>query len=109
MSDDWNNCVMVILLFILLFVYYTYLKTIIRLKRDWANYKCNPIYMLVSSLKNPTDNKHSDNFQTCVKKVFEDTYSPSDVEINLAQSWINPLTLLDIPESTLPDLPDAST
>ena len=89
MSDDWNNCVMVFILFIILFIYYNYLKTILELKRDWRNFKCNPLYMLFSSFKKPKSKENSDNFQRCVKKVFNDTYTETDVQTNIASTWAN--------------------
>jgi len=85
MSDDWNNCVMVIILFILTFMYYTYLKTILELKRDWRNFKCNPIYMLFSSLTKPKDSKHGNNVERCVRSVFDSTYNQTDVNILQAE------------------------
>lgn len=89
MSDDWNNCVMVIILFIILFIYYSYLKTILELKRDWVNFKCNPLYMLFSSFKKPKSKENSNNFQRCVKQVFNDTYTETDVQTSIANSWAN--------------------
>jgi hypothetical protein len=79
MSDDWNNCIMVIILFIILFIYYGYLKTLLELKRDWRNFKCNPLYMLFSSLGKPKNKKHSENFKRCVNEVFDSKYSVTDV------------------------------
>jgi hypothetical protein len=89
MSDDWNNCVMVIILFIILFVYYSYLKTLLELKRDWRNFKCNPLYMLLSSLGQPKDQKHSNNFKSCVSDVFAKTYNLSDVNAITAQEVLS--------------------
>lgn len=89
MSDDWNNCVMVIILFILTFIYYSYLKTLLELKRDWRNFKCNPIYMFMSSLGKPKDNKHSANFKRCVSEVFAQQYSQSDVNAIVAQNVLS--------------------
>ena len=85
MSDDWNNCVMVIILFIITFLYYGYLKTVLELKRDWRNFKCNPLYMLFSSFNNSTNSKHSNNFERCVKGVIDSKYNETDINILQAE------------------------
>jgi hypothetical protein len=89
MSDDWNNCVMVIILFIIVFIYYSYLKTLLELKREWRNFKCNPIYMLMSSLIKPKKEENSSNFQRCVSEVFAKEYSQTDVNTIVAQQLLS--------------------
>lgn len=88
MSDDWNNCVMVIILFIIVFIYYSYLKTLLEIKREWRNFKCNPIYMLMSSLIKPKKEEHNSNFQRCVSEVFAKEYSQTDVNTIVAQQLL---------------------
>jgi hypothetical protein len=85
MSEDWNNCIMVILLFIVVFIYYSYLKTLLELKRDWRNFKCNPIYMLFSSLGKPKKQSNTDNVERCIKSVFDEKYNQADANIITAQ------------------------
>ena len=85
MSEDWNNCVMVILLFIVVFIYYSYLKTLLELKREWRNFKCNPIYMLFSSLGKPKSPANSDNVERCIKSVFDTNYNQAEADIITAQ------------------------
>ena len=85
MSEDWNNCIMVILLFIVVFIYYSYLKTLLELKRDWTNFKCNPIYMLFSSLGKPKRPENNDNVERCIKSVFDTQYNQTEANLTLAK------------------------
>ena len=85
MSEDWNNCVMVILLFILTFIYYSYLKNLLELKRDWSNFKCNPLYMFFSSFWKPKNVSHNDNVERCIKKVFDANYNQAEADVITAQ------------------------
>jgi len=88
MSDDWNNFVMVIILFILVFVYYGYLSTLLELKRDWRNFKCNPLYMFFSTLGKPKSQQNSDNFKRCVNDIFAEKYNQTDVNLIAAQQLL---------------------
>ncbi len=95
MSDDWNNCALVIVLFIITFFYYNYLKSILELKRDWRNFKCNPIYMFFSSLNNPKNNKHGNNFERCVKSVIDSKYTATDLNILQAEKLYSGTSAVD--------------
>jgi hypothetical protein len=69
MSDDWSNFLFVMMLYIILMIYYNYLNTMMEFKNDWSNFKCNPIYMLGSSLFDPTSDTNGKLLKNCVNDI----------------------------------------
>ena len=68
MNDDWNGFVGVIILWTLYFLLLNYFKLMAIAQQDWANLKCNPLYMLISSI-NQDEGKATNNFKQCVNNM----------------------------------------
>ena len=67
MSDDYVYLWIVLIAFILFIIYLNYMQNMAIVKRDWADLKCNPLYMLTKSLSVPAA-ESSEDFQTCIHK-----------------------------------------
>lgn len=67
MSDDYVYLWIVMIVFILFILYLNYMQNMAIVKRDWANLKCNPLFMLTKSLSAPAAESTAD-FQTCIKQ-----------------------------------------
>lgn len=68
MNDDWNGFVGVILLLTVLFLLLNYFKLMAIALQDWVNLKCNPLYMLISSI-NQDEGIATNNFKNCVNNM----------------------------------------
>jgi hypothetical protein len=68
MNLDWNNFIVVsFLLFLMIMLSYYMINTAL-VEKDWVNLKCNPLYMLLSSIT-MDNNKATTNFKNCVNNV----------------------------------------
>jgi hypothetical protein len=67
MSDDYVYLWIVMIAYIIFILYLNYMQNMAIVKRDWANLKCNPLYMLTDSLSAHAS-ESSANFQTCIKQ-----------------------------------------
>ena len=67
MSDDYVNLWIVMFVYIIFILYLNYMQNMAIVKRDWANLKCNPLFMLTKSLSAPAAESTAD-FQTCIKQ-----------------------------------------
>jgi hypothetical protein len=68
MNDDWALFITVSILMLSMLTFCMYLQDIALVKKDWANLKCNPLYMFLNSIT--ADDKSSiDNFKNCVVNV----------------------------------------
>ena len=68
MNSDWNTFVAVILLFGLMLLLCNYMQSYSLVTKDWVNLKCNPLYMVISSIGSP-NNESLQDFKNCVNNV----------------------------------------
>ena len=68
MNDEWTSFITVSFFMGLMIILCVYLQDFALVKKDWANLKCNPLYMFIHSVSAP--NKRSvDTFKNCVVNV----------------------------------------
>ena len=72
MSDDYVYLWIVIVVYLLFILYLNYMQNMAIIKRDWADLKCNPLFMLTKSLSAPAA-ETSEDFQTCIHKYSTNT------------------------------------
>jgi len=68
MNSDWNHFVVVILVFAFMYFLCNYMQNLALASKDWVNLKCNPLYMVISSMSQPND-EALHNFKNCVNNV----------------------------------------
>ena len=68
MDSDWNSFIAVSILLALMIVLANYMQNAALVEKDWVNLKCNPLYMLMSSLTQDNETSLS-NFKKCVNNV----------------------------------------
>jgi len=68
MDSDWNSFITVSILLALMIVLANYMQNAALVEKDWVNLKCNPLYMLISSLTQDNETSLS-NFKKCVNNV----------------------------------------
>lgn len=67
MSDDYVYLWIVVIVYLIFILYLNYMQNMAIIKRDWADLKCNPIFMLTKSISAPAA-ESSEDFQTCIRK-----------------------------------------
>jgi hypothetical protein len=68
MNDDWSQFISVTIIMFLMIYLCVYLQDMALAKKDWADLKCNPLFMFINSITE--DNRASiDNFKKCVSNV----------------------------------------
>jgi hypothetical protein len=68
MNTDWNHFVAVIILFGLMYLLCNYMQNLALANKDWVNLKCNPLYMVITSISEQHDESLK-NFKNCVNNV----------------------------------------
>jgi len=68
MDSDWNSFITVSILLALMILLANYMQNAALVEKDWVNLKCNPLYMLISSLTQDNETSLS-NFKKCVNNV----------------------------------------
>jgi hypothetical protein len=68
MDSDWNSFITVSILLALMIVLANYMQNAALVEKDWVNLKCNPLYMLISSLTQDNETSLA-NFKKCVNNV----------------------------------------
>ena len=68
MNDDWSMFIAVTVLMLIMIYIALYIENLAKIKSEWANLKCNPLYMFINSLSAP-DKLSLDNFKNCVVNV----------------------------------------
>ena len=68
MNTDWNHFIVVSVLLTGMILLCNYMQNMAIVEKDWVNLKCNPLYMLLSSI---TENNSdaTTNFKKCVNNV----------------------------------------
>jgi hypothetical protein len=68
MNDDWSMFIAVTAVMLMMIYISLYIQNLARIKSEWENLKCNPLYMFVNSLS-ASDKSSLDNFKKCVANV----------------------------------------
>lgn len=68
MNDDWSMFITVTIFMLLMIYLCIFLQNAALLEKEWADLKCNPLYMFVRSITD--DNEASvKNFKSCVINI----------------------------------------
>ena len=63
--SDSTNRYIILFVFFVLYLYFSFIKTKIMTKLSWKDIKCNPLFMLVGSIFDSDSSQHT--FDKCVK------------------------------------------
>ncbi len=84
MSSDTTDRNIVIFMFLFFYIYLAYIRRQIDIMKDWSQYRCNPLYLFVSSFIVSND-KSISNFDNCVNSMASTTIDNSLRKANLQQ------------------------
>ena len=71
MDDDSLSVGMFLLLYTLFIIYLKYIENLTVVRGDFANFQCNPLYLLVDSMIENETNVSNSKFEGCVKKMLD--------------------------------------
>jgi hypothetical protein len=71
MEDDSLSGGLFIILYIMFILYLKYIENLTEVRSDFANFKCNPLYLLADSIFENDIQLSTSKFEGCVKKIVD--------------------------------------
>ena len=89
MDDDSLSVGMFIIIYIIFIIYLKYIENLSVVRGDFANFTCNPLYLLADSILDNDAKESTNKFEGCIKKMVSTTIPSTPNCKNGAASSIN--------------------
>lgn len=73
MDDDSLSLGMFIIIYIIFVIYLKYIENLTVVRGDFANFTCNPLYLLADSILENNPQNSTNKFEGCIKKMVSST------------------------------------